>query len=70
MRQGKGKGWYNQSKRHSLARRGIKSVQRLPINTNNLPVQVGVIVPSTKKDKPISRQEFNERIDNEKEWFS
>lgn len=71
---GRGKGYKNLTGKdprvHSESARGIKTVQKLPLITNNLPLQFGIIVPSTDRDKPISRSRFNKRINDEKEWFS
>lgn len=69
--------WHRESKRHSLASRGIKTVQKIRfipkppfLSQNKLPVQIGIIVPSTEKDKKISDKEFEKRIDQEKRWFT
>jgi hypothetical protein len=35
-----------------------------------LPLQVALIVPSTKKDTNLTPSQFNDRIQKEKEWFS
>ena len=75
------KGWFNESKRHGLARRGIKSAQKIPQirfikkppmdSENKLPVQVGFIVPSTKEhDVKISKKEFDKRVEEQKKYMS
>ena len=69
------KGWRGESSRHSLARYGIKtanpkSIKELKLKSNRLPVQIGIIVPSTNFDKKISKKEYNKRVLNEKTYFS
>jgi hypothetical protein len=62
--------WYNDSRRHALARRGIrtatheKPVLKAPLEgqTTKLPIQISIVVPSTEYDKKISSREFQERI--------
>jgi hypothetical protein len=39
-------------------------------NRNRLPVQVGIIVPSTEYDKQIPRREFDNRIDETRKFMS
>lgn len=73
----KRKGWRFESARHSLSAKGIKtskvmnSIKPLNLNSNRLPLQFGLIVPSTKdNDKKISSKEFEKRVDNTKSFFS
>ncbi len=47
----------------------IRTIPGPNLPTNKLPVQVGIIVPSTELDKQITDQEFNKRIDSEKRFF-
>ncbi len=42
----------------------------LNVRANRLPVQVGIIVPSTIRDKKISTEAFAKRVDSEKTFFS
>ena len=58
---------------------GIRFVKTPPLGLKNrLPVQVGIIVPSTKNvlkagksvSVPIPKEEWDDRIREEKEWFS
>ncbi|GAG12478.1 unnamed protein product [marine sediment metagenome] len=82
MGKGKGSGWKNiktdDSMRHSMSAKGMKSAQKIPRfirapplkSINNLPVQVSVIVPSTEKEIKIPQPEFEKRIESEKKWFS
>lgn len=42
----------------------------LPEGANDLPVQVSIIVPSTKEEsKPLTETEFEQRINDEKKWW-
>lgn len=76
---GKGRGYFNlvklDSHIHSLSAKGVKSYdpkayfnkevkkENLKINLD-LPIQTAILVPSTKeKDKPISREEFANRVE-------
>lgn len=48
----------------------MKYINAPKFRANTLPVQVSVIVPSTrKKVARISDDEFNKRVDSEKRWF-
>jgi hypothetical protein len=49
----------------------LRTVRAPPFHSaNHLPIQVSVIVPSTKdKSKPLSDTEFAQRVDSEKKWF-
>jgi len=79
---GKGRGYKNlpnfpkDPKVHSDSARGrkqpqpIRFIRGLPLKSNRLPIQFGIIVPSTEKDRKISDEEFQRRIDNEKKFFS
>ena len=69
------KGWRGESSRHSLARYGIKtanpkSIKELKLKSNRLPIQIGIIVPSTNFDKKLSKKEYNKRVIQEKKYFS
>jgi hypothetical protein len=44
-------------------------VSRPHIVSNRLPVQVAIIVPSTKNNKNISTSSFSRRVDSEKKYF-
>jgi len=56
--------------RCKLAKFGIRSVQAPFMRRNRLPLQIGIIVPSTKRDKPIPAPDFRKRVQSEKRWFS
>ena len=48
----------------------LRFINAPQFSANILPVQVSVIVPSTKrKISRISDEEFNKRVDSEKRWF-
>jgi len=42
----------------------------LNVRANRLPVQISIIVPSTRREKKISTAGFAKRIDSEKQFFS
>lgn len=63
--------WRNESRRHSLASRGIKTTTskkeimiKAPLQTKatKLPIQFSIHVPSTEYDKKISSEAFNNRV--------
>lgn len=68
------KGWVNESFRHQMARYGIKSgtksIHELKLRSNRLPVQIGVVVPSTNFDKKLPAKEYEKRVAQEKKYFS
>lgn len=67
-----GSGWHKESLRHSQARRyGHSTIKAPPLkSSNNLPVQVSIIVPSTKAhSKKITPLEYQRRIDETKKFF-
>lgn len=76
---GYGKGYRNIIGRdkvvHAQSSKGIKQPQTRfiqPLNlgkVNRLPIQVGIIVPSTRFNKKVSQQVFKERINETKEFF-
>jgi hypothetical protein len=74
MMLGRGRGWKNvmsdDAFRHKLAKFGIRSVQAPLMRRNRLPLQIGIIVPSTIRDKPILASTFRKRVRLEKQWFS
>lgn len=47
----------------------MRTIDKLNLDSNVLPVQVSVIVPSTERNKLISNSEFNKRVMDEKRWF-
>ena len=49
---------------------GRGTIREPKLNSNRLPIQVAVIVPSTKVDKPISDVAFQKRIASERKFFS
>lgn len=79
-----GKGWKGDSKRHALARQGVKTAKKTgsistaktskvdsAMNSNRLPIQIAITVPSTKEhSKPISQEEFKNRINHTKKFMS
>lgn len=75
----KGKGWHGQSRRHSLASKGVKTVCSKPATmfkaplsskSTKLPIQLGITVPSTDYDKKISNEAFQKRIKETAKNFS
>lgn len=50
--------------------RSLRFVNAPNLRRNRLPVQVSVIVPSTKLDKSISEKQFQKRIRDEQRWFN
>jgi len=48
----------------------LRTIPALNLKRNRLPVQVSVIVPSTKFDKLVPTEEFNTRISDEQKWFN
>ena len=48
----------------------LNSLQPLPMRSNRLPVQVGVLVPSTEIDKPIGDKRFKQRVTAEQKYFN
>lgn len=73
------KGWRGESRRHSLARKGIRTavnksdaMLKAPLvnKSTSLPVQVGVVVPSTRFDKKISPEAFRKRVEQTAKDFS
>ena len=68
------KGWTGESERHRLASYGIKSgikrINELKLNSNRLPVQIGIVVPSTNFDKKLSKKNYSKRVHSEKTYFS
>lgn len=60
---------YNTTKKHY----GYPTLQYIPApkleSSNNLPVQVSLLVPSTERDEPISTIAFNKRIKETKDFF-
>jgi len=79
MMLGKGSGYKNVIGKdpmvHSQSAKGIKQPQVRyikPLNlgkVNKLPIQVGVIVPSTNLNKTIPTIQFNKRINETKKFF-
>jgi hypothetical protein len=67
----KGKGWYNEPLRHSLARKGVKTASKkrldFPLKKDfkkgdHLPIHTAITVPSTKEgDVPVSKEEHRRR---------
>lgn len=68
------KGWTNESLRHQMSayglKSGTKSIHELKLRSNRLPVQIGIVVPSTNYDKSISPKAFKKRVQSEKKYFS
>jgi len=74
------KGWKGESRRHSLARRGIKTINHsgnerllkapLESKSTKLPIQLSINVPSTDYDKKISVKENEKRIEETKIMLS
>jgi len=68
------KGWRNESLRHQMSAYGIKSgtrsIPELKLRSNRLPVQIGVVVPSTNFDKKLPQKAYEKRVQAEKKYFS
>lgn len=68
------KGWRNESLRHQMSAYGIKSgtriISELKLRSNRLPVQLGVVVPSTNFDKKLPKKQYEKRVQAEKKYFS
>lgn len=68
------KGWRNESLRHQMSAYGIKSgtrgIPELKLRSNRLPVQIGLVVPSTDFDKKLPQKEYQKRVQAEKKYFS
>ena len=47
-----------------------KDIKELDLRSNRLPIQFGLIVPSTIKDKKIPQREFKRRISSERKFFT
>jgi len=50
--------------------RNLRTISSPRFSRSRLPVQVSVIVPSTKKDKSITDKEYEKRIKDEQKWFN
>jgi len=57
-------------RKRNIAANRLPKVMKLPLNTNNLPLQFGIIVPKTKGKNVLTQKQFMERVNKEKQWFS
>lgn len=70
--------WRGESRRHSLARRGIKTavhekpVIKAPLQSQStkLPLQLSITVPSTEYDKKVSSEKVKKRVETTAKEFS
>ena len=63
-------GWYDIGHKHYGKCENITIPRPKGLRANDLPIQIKMIIPSTKRqDEPISEEEFNKRQDEIKEYF-